>query len=75
MQEITETTTTDIKEYETGSDEHCLVHDDTEVITLAGPGSRTGTPAENTMQVGAKQELLDYIDEEGLEYEESYEVQ
>ena len=68
MQEITAATDVDVKRSDGYEDRWCLVHDGEKVIVLARPGTRTGTPAGNTMLVGTEQELRDVIEQENLDF-------
>lgn len=56
MNEI-QPTTLQIKLSDGHQDKWCLVHDGKQVIALASPGTKTGTPADHTMLVGTKEEL------------------
>ncbi len=66
MKEITEETEIEVKRSDGHDDKWCLVHDGERVVQFAEPGSRTGTPARNTMLVGSEKELQGEIEQLGL---------
>ena len=56
MKEV-QATTVQVKISDGNEDKFVLVHDGQQVIELAEPGGKVGTPPGNTMLVGTKEEL------------------